>query len=347
MAEKEKKKKSPDKKQICIGCGISAGLFIVVIIIIAAIFGSGDPRFDKVKSPTNQSSVTLSANNAYKNAKIEFYQEGTKTQDLKSDGNGKFSVKVDLKEGDNKFKATATSEKGKTKTGKEINVFYDKTPPILVLAQTKIETDSDKAEISGETEKNSTLTLWVNDKEIGKTTAKGGKFKFDVKDLKNGENKFIIKVTDEAGNVGEQKEVVIIYTPKPAPIVNTNTPTSTPTPTPTPTSTPTPTPTSTQPKVQSYQQIFAFSGNGSKKSEPFTITGDRFKIKYDCKITSEYGGICQAFVGRVDNEWDMETIMNQANQSITDETIIYGSGTWYIDSNSSGSYTMIVEDYKY
>jgi len=207
--EKVKKKLPPFTKKTAAGCGILAGLFIIIIVVLAIIFGRGTPIFAKVKSPTNQSPVTLSASNAYKNAKIELCQDGTKTQELKSDGNGKFSVKVDLKEGDNKFKATATNEKGKSKTSSEINIIYDKTPPTLVLSQTKIETDSDKAEISGETEKNSTLTLWNSDKEIGKTSTRDGKFKFDVKELKNGENKFIIKVTDEAGNTGEQKEVVI------------------------------------------------------------------------------------------------------------------------------------------
>ena len=83
------------------------------------------------------------------------------------------------------------------------------------MGQAKIETGSDKAEIIGETENNSTLTLLVNDKEIGKTLAKDGKFKFNIKELKSGENKFIIKVTDEAGNVGEQKEVIVVYTPPP------------------------------------------------------------------------------------------------------------------------------------
>ena len=187
---------------------------IILFFILFGVTSETSMSFDKVTSPTNQSPVTLSASKAYKNAKIDFYQEGTKTQELMSDGNGKFSVKVDLKEGGNKFKATATNEKGRSKTSSEINIIYDKTPPTLVLSQTKIETGSDKAEISGETEKNSTLTLWVNDKEIGNTIAKDSKFKFNVTNLKNGENKYIIKVTDEANNIGEQKEVVVIYTPK-------------------------------------------------------------------------------------------------------------------------------------
>lgn len=92
--------------------------------------------------------------------------------------------------------------------------------------------------------------------------------------------------------------------------------------------------------TKSYQQVFTFSGNGVKKSEPFTITGDRFKIKYDCS-----GDLCQAFLKKPTSEWNIQLIMNSVNP-VTDETIFYGAGEYYIDSNSMGSYSMVVEDYR-
>lgn len=95
----------------------------------------------------------------------------------------------------------------------------------------------------------------------------------------------------------------------------------------------------TAPKAKSYQQIFTFSGNGAKKSEPFTITGDRFKVKYDCK-----GDLCQAFLYKVNSNIP-ELIMNTTG-STKDETIFYGSGEYYIQANTIGKYTMIVEDYR-
>lgn len=95
-----------------------------------------------------------------------------------------------------------------------------------------------------------------------------------------------------------------------------------------------------QPMVKSYQQIFTFSGSGAKKSEPFTITGDRFKIRYDCT-----GDFCQAFLYNTKSQFDMDLIMN-SSEAIKDESIIYGAGEYYIDANTIGSYTMIVEDYK-
>ena len=112
-------------------------------------------------------------------------------------------------------------------------------------------------------------------------------------------------------------------------------------------------PTTTQTGAQEtttqkqYQQIFTFSGNGIKKSEPFTITGDRFKISYDCK--GDPGAtLCTAFVYRVGSQLP-QGVMN-ATQAVKDETVIYtsmaGKGDYYIDANVLGNFTMTVYDYK-
>jgi hypothetical protein len=97
--------------------------------------------------------------------------------------------------------------------------------------------------------------------------------------------------------------------------------------------------TETESNSKTYQQVATFSGNGAKKSEPFTITGSRFKIAYDCK-----GDMCQAFVMKVGSQLP-QLVMNTAG-STKDETVIYGSGEYYIDANTMGSYTMTVYDYK-
>jgi hypothetical protein len=89
----------------------------------------------------------------------------------------------------------------------------------------------------------------------------------------------------------------------------------------------------------SYNTVFTFSGDGAKKSEPFSITGSRFKIKYNCS-----GDICQAFLYKSGGSMS-GLIMNKAG-STSDETIFYGAGQYYIDANTMGSYSMTVEDYK-
>jgi hypothetical protein len=107
-------------------------------------------------------------------------------------------------------------------------------------------------------------------------------------------------------------------------------------------------PSTSAPVVQKqYQQVFTFSGNGAKRSEPFTITGDRFKIAYDC--TGSAGATyCGAFVYKVGSQLP-QGVMN-STQAVKDETVIYtsmeGKGDYYIDVNAMGSFTMTVYDYK-
>lgn len=91
---------------------------------------------------------------------------------------------------------------------------------------------------------------------------------------------------------------------------------------------------------KSYQEIFVFKGNGAKKSEPFTITGDKFKIAYNCS-----GSLCQAWLKKPEGGFSFEIIMNGTGP-INDESIFYKAGTYYIESNSIGTYTMSVQDYR-
>lgn len=92
--------------------------------------------------------------------------------------------------------------------------------------------------------------------------------------------------------------------------------------------------------AKSYQSVITFKGNGAKKSEPFIIAGDRFKIAYDCQ-----GDLCQAMVYKTGSNIPASIIMNKTG-STKDETVIYGSGEYYIDANTIGSYTMTVSDFK-
>ncbi len=92
--------------------------------------------------------------------------------------------------------------------------------------------------------------------------------------------------------------------------------------------------------AKSYQEVFVFKGNGAKKSEPFTITGNKFKIVYNCS-----GSLCQAWLKKPEGGFSFEIIMNGTGP-INDESIFYKAGTYYIESNSIGTYTMSVQDYR-
>jgi len=91
---------------------------------------------------------------------------------------------------------------------------------------------------------------------------------------------------------------------------------------------------------KSFKKVTTFKGNGAKNSDTFTITGEKFKIKYNCS-----GSLCQAYLKNPNRDWDMELIMN-TTESTKDESIFYGAGEYYIESNCMGNYTMQVFDYK-
>ena len=107
--------------------------------------------------------------------------------------------------------------------------------------------------------------------------------------------------------------------------------------------------TTSQPSAaqKQYVEVAKFSGNGAKKSEPFTVTGDRFKIAYDCSGDPS-ATLCTAFVFKVGSPYP-QGVMNSV-KATKDETVIYtsmaGKGEYYLDANVLGSFTMTVYDYK-
>lgn len=90
-----------------------------------------------------------------------------------------------------------------------------------------------------------------------------------------------------------------------------------------------------------YQKIFEFGGNGAKNSEQFTISGDKFKIIYECN-----GNPCSADLEAIDRVTRKSQTIFNVNGSTRDETIMYGSGEYYIQVVVSDSFNIIVEDYK-
>ena len=93
-------------------------------------------------------------------------------------------------------------------------------------------------------------------------------------------------------------------------------------------------------REQSYVEVFTFNGNGAKKSDTFVTEGDKFRIRYNCS-----GDLCQAWLKEPGGSLSLELIMNTTG-SVNDESMFYGAGTYYIESNSLGKYSMTVEDYK-
>jgi len=99
------------------------------------------------------------------------------------------------------------------------------------------------------------------------------------------------------------------------------------------------------PQSKSYKQIFSFSGEGAKNSETFTITGSKFRIKYDCaKINMT--PLCQAILRSPNDESLYKEIFNTTGETQS-ETIFYKKGTFYIEATvMGGEFDIIVEEYK-
>lgn len=218
------------------------GSAFVISIILIIIFSAGTPSLADMKSPTNQKNLTVSGNTSYKNSNIKVYLNGEVAKEMKANDKGDFSASVELKEGSNKIKASATNDKNKTKTSTESEVIYDITPPDFSFDQPQTPTSSDKFTLKGKSEKNAQIVIYSADKEVKKT--KVTKDSFEIKDinLNEGENKFTVKAIDEADNYSQPKDLVVVNNkPKEEP-KKSETPSQTPTPKP---ATPTPPPAQT------------------------------------------------------------------------------------------------------
>lgn len=95
----------------------------------------------------------------------------------------------------------------------------------------------------------------------------------------------------------------------------------------------------TQAPASGYFEVFSFSGNGIKSSESFTIHGSKFKIAYNCS-----GDLSQAFLYKANG--DLVNLVVSTAGPANDETVFRGSGTYYIEANMMGDFSMVVYDYR-
>lgn len=145
----------------------------------------------------------------------------------------------------------------------------------------------------------------------------------------------IILIGILAGNE-DQKEVT-------TPALTTPSVTSEQTTEPAPTPTPTPTPNPVA-KQATWQLIKSWSGNSTKKTEPFTITGKQWRIVWSNKDTTGFGGtILQVMVYKPEGSLPVEIAVNA--QEGSDTSYIYKSGEFYLDINAAnGAWTIKVEE---
>lgn len=196
-----------NRKKISLVCCIP----LIIAIVLTIVFSMGTPTIAKIKTPTNQKKIAIDGTSAYDNSKVRIFRNNDSLNEVVADKDGKFSAEIELTEGSNKIKATSTNDKGRTQTSSEVEVVLDLIAPKLDLDQPKSPTDSDKFTLTGKSEKNAKVVVYLGDKELKQAQVK--KESFEIKDLplNEGENKFTVKAIDEVDNYSEAKEIAVVY----------------------------------------------------------------------------------------------------------------------------------------
>ena len=110
----------------------------------------------------------------------------------------------------------------------------------------------------------------------------------------------------------------------------------------------------TQPQIvkeSQWTEILTFKGNGMKKSPAFHLDGGTARLRYKYKSTGGIGmGLFSVYV--VDEGDDIMVsggipeVMSQAENEESQSDIQKGSGSYYLNVNAMGSWTVIVEEKK-
>lgn len=97
---------------------------------------------------------------------------------------------------------------------------------------------------------------------------------------------------------------------------------------------------------QAWQEVKSWSGSGIKNTEPFEITGNQWRVKWQNKGGEFGGGILQIFVYKVGSESPEELLAN-TTEITSDTSYIYEGGTFYLNVNSANTnWSITVEELK-
>ncbi len=168
------------------------------------------PRFTNSPEATNSATITLDGL-ADPNSVIALYSGTKLLATTKSDQHGSFCFDhIGLQPGKNSFWAIAERDQQKSNTSGIYTIIFDNQPPQLEIKKPSNATSvsyQETAEIQGKTEPNAKLT--INDHLV--LVDSEGHFSTKM-ELASGDNKFIIRAEDNAGNMTE-KTIVITYHP--------------------------------------------------------------------------------------------------------------------------------------
>ena len=169
------------------------------------------PRINRLPEATNRTEVEVSGTT--ENGATVILTYNSKTEEVVSDADGKFSFSVPLNDGDNSILAKVKDQAGNESQETDVyTVVFDDTAPIL-----DISSPSDGASFFGEKQRQLTLTgtteaevtLTINNRVV--QIEDNGTYAF-TSSLGEGANSFNLKSTDKAGNQTE-KTITVNFSP--------------------------------------------------------------------------------------------------------------------------------------
>lgn len=206
---------------VILGLGL-VGLLIALFVISRLPYRTDPkmpiPTLDKLDEYTKDDKIDITGE-VTPGEKVRLYQDGELLKgDVKADKSGDFKFDdVELEEeGETKFQAVTVSGTIFKKRSEKSNVVKTKVdwsaPSGKVKLEYEKESSKDKANITGEADKNSYVILRGEDDEYETKTNDKGKFEFEEVELEEGKNEFKVSVKDEAGNeVLSSSQVEINY----------------------------------------------------------------------------------------------------------------------------------------
>ena len=169
------------------------------------------PQIDVLPEGTNKQNLEIKGSTEPK-VTVIIIHNGDVSETLSGD-NGQFSHTITLKEGENVINAYSKDASGNEgQVSNEQTVVYDNDAPELTVS-----TPSDGQEyfgarqrqitIEGKTEENTSIL--INDRFVA--VEDDGSFAYTTT-LNEGENNFVVKATDNAGNIAE-KAIKVTFSP--------------------------------------------------------------------------------------------------------------------------------------
>lgn len=166
-----------------------------------------EPILDPPVSATNTATISITGS-ATTGSSVLLYVNGSKQDEVLVGKEGTFVFnKARLQSGDNKIYTISKINNSQSQLSNTFTVSYLNVPPQLEIVnpETNTTTREKQLTIEGKTDKDTEVT--INDRFV--YTDPNGNFNTTYT-LSTGENNFIIKAIDIAGNIS-QKELKIVY----------------------------------------------------------------------------------------------------------------------------------------